>query len=83
MANMSSLTLAFPHLEIVDMKTVILLDLIVKIAILGCQSNNTILKLCLWSTMNTRAHIKFIPKATHTSVNLSDNACLEICHMSR
>ena len=36
MANMSSLTLAFPHIEIVDMKTVIMLDLIVKTDILGC-----------------------------------------------
>ena len=36
MNNMSSLTLAFPHIEIVDMKTVILLDLPVKTYILGC-----------------------------------------------
>ena len=49
MANMSSLAMprgsygqyaiannAFPHIEIVDMKTVILLDLIVKTNILGC-----------------------------------------------
>ena len=36
MANMSSLTLAFPHIEILDMKAVILLDLIVNTNILGC-----------------------------------------------
>ena len=34
--NMSSLTLAFLHIEILDMKTVILLDLPVKTFILGC-----------------------------------------------
>ena len=39
MANMSSLTLAFSHIEIVDMKTVILLDLLVKSDILDCYSN--------------------------------------------
>ena len=36
MFNMSSLILAFPHIEILDMKTVILLDLIVKNNIFGC-----------------------------------------------
>ena len=36
MVSMSSSTLAFPHIEILDMKTVILLDLIGKTNILGC-----------------------------------------------
>ena len=40
---MASLTLAF-HIKILDMKTVILLDSIVQINILGCQSNIAILK---------------------------------------
>ena len=44
MRNMSSLTLAFPHIEILDMKTLMLLDLIVKTNILGCLSNIAIPK---------------------------------------